>query len=128
MRIHRSPGEGLLAGPLLGFTFALGWTPCIGPTLGTVLSLSASSSQASAARGALLSLAYCLGLGIPLLVSGLAFNRAMNAFATIKRHYRGFKLVGGAMLVLLGIFQLTGLWTIWMNEIQTHFGGASLPL
>lgn len=128
VRIHRAPGEGLLAGPVLGFTFALGWTPCIGPTLGTVLSLSASSSQASAARGALLSLVYCLGLGIPLLVSGLAFDRAMNTFAAIKRHDRLLMVIGGSMLVVLGILQVTGVWNVWMNGLQTRFGGNSLPL
>lgn len=128
VRIHRLPATGLLAGPLLGFTFALGWTPCIGPTLGSVLSLSASSSQASAARGAVLSLAYCLGLGIPLLLSGLAFNRAMNTFARIKRHYRALMVGGGAMLVVLGILQVTGIWTTWMGLLQTRFGGSSLPL
>jgi cytochrome c-type biogenesis protein len=128
VRIHRLPATGLLAGPLLGFTFALGWTPCIGPTLGSVLSLSASSSQASAARGAVLSLAYCLGLGIPLLLSGLAFNRAMNTFARIKRHYGALMVAGGAMLVVLGILQVTGVWTTWMGLLQTRFGGSSLPL
>lgn len=128
VRIHRLPATGLLAGPLLGFTFALGWTPCIGPTLGSVLSLSASSSHASAARGAVLSLVYCLGLGIPLLISGLAFNRAMNTFAVIKRHYRTLMVSGGAMLVMLGILQVTGVWTNWMGLLQTRFGGSSLPL
>src|SRR5690606_11694094 len=75
VRIHRLPGKGLVGAPILGITFALGWTPCIGPTLGVVLGLAASSDQASAARGAGLSLAYCLGLGIPLLITGLAFER-----------------------------------------------------
>src|SRR5699024_4526789 len=73
VRFHWLPGKGLLAAPLLGITFALGWTPCIGPTLGVVLGLAASSDQASATRGAALSFTYCMGLGIPLVVSGLAF-------------------------------------------------------
>jgi cytochrome c-type biogenesis protein len=128
VRIHRLPGRGLLGAPVLGFTFALGWTPCIGPTLGVVLGLAASSDGASAARGAALSVVYCLGLGIPLLITGLAFNRAMGAFAVIKRHYRLLMVGSGAMLVVLGLLQLTGVWTEWMNRLQSEFGGAELPL
>jgi cytochrome c-type biogenesis protein len=128
VRIHDVPGRGLAAAPLLGFTFALGWTPCIGPTLGTVLGLSASTDGTTAARGALLSVAYCLGLGLPLLVTGLAFTRAMGAFAVVKRHYRAVTVAGGASLVLLGTLQVTGVWATWTNELQTRFGGWDLPL
>lgn len=128
VRIHNVPGRGLAAAPLLGFAFALGWTPCIGPTLGTVLGLSASTDGTTAARGAVLSVAYCLGLGLPLLIAGLAFTRAMGAFAAVKRHYRAVMTAGGAALVLLGILQLTGLWTRWTSQLQTSFGGWDLPL
>lgn len=128
VRIHRVPGRGLLAAPVLGFTFALGWTPCIGPTLGTVLGLSASTDGTTAARGAMLSVAYCIGLGLPLLLSGLAFTRAMSAFAVVKRHYRTLMIVGGASLVVLGVLQVTGTWTAWTNELQTRFGSWDLPL
>lgn len=128
VRIHRLPGGGLAAAPILGFTFALGWTPCIGPTLGTVLGLSASTAGATAARGAILSIAYCLGLGLPLLITGLAFTRAMAAFAVIRRHYRALMVTGGACLVLLGVLQVTGTWTAWTNSLQTRFGGWDLPL
>jgi cytochrome c-type biogenesis protein len=128
LRVHRLPRAGLLAAPLLGITFALGWTPCIGPTLAVVLGLAASSDQASALRGATLSFAYCLGLGIPLLVAGLAFDRSMHAFGWVKRHYRAVMTVGGGSLVIIGLLQVTGLWTGFMAELQTRFGGASLPL
>ncbi|MEO6988308.1 MAG: cytochrome c biogenesis protein CcdA [Aquihabitans sp.] len=128
VRIHRLPGKGLVAAPLLGITFALGWTPCIGPTLGVVLGLAASSNQASAARGATLALIYCLGLGIPLVITGLAFNRAMSAFDVVKRNYKWIMVGSGAMLVLLGVLQVTGVWNEWMNLLQTRFGGAELPL
>jgi cytochrome c-type biogenesis protein len=127
-RIHRLPEAGLLGAPLLGFTFALGWTPCIGPTLGAVLGLAASSNQASAARGAFLSLLYCLGLGVPFLVLGLAFDRAMHALAFVKRHYRTVMLSGGAALVVIGALQVTGIWTALMERLQSRFGGTQLPL
>ena len=128
VRIHRLPGRGLIAAPVLGITFALGWTPCIGPTLGVVLGLAASSDQASALRGAALSFVYCLGLGVPLLLSGLAFNRAMAAFGVVRRHQRGLMVASGGALVVLGILQLTGVWTEWMGVLQTRFGGTDLPV
>jgi cytochrome c-type biogenesis protein len=128
VRVHRVPGRGLAAAPILGFTFALGWTPCIGPTLGTVLGLSASTDGATAARGAVLSVAYCLGLGLPLLATGLVFTRAMKAVAAIKRHYRTLMVVSGLGLVALGVLQLTGVWTTWTGGLQTRFGGWELPL
>lgn len=128
VRIHRVPGRGLAAAPILGFTFALGWTPCIGPTLGTVLGLSASTDGTTAARGALLSVAYCLGLGVPLVVAGLSFTRAMGAFDVIKRHYRALMVTGGASLVVLGVLQVTGVWASWTSGLQTRFGSWDLPL
>ena len=122
------PPAGAVGAPLLGITFALGWTPCIGPTLGAVLGLAASSDEASALRGAGLSVAYCLGLGVPFLLTGLAFGRAMRALAVVKRHYRAVMTVGGAMLVLLGLLQVTGVWTELLQQVQTRLGSNELPL
>ncbi|MBF9068069.1 cytochrome c biogenesis CcdA family protein [Streptacidiphilus fuscans] len=116
LRSHRKPVVGLIGAPLLGVVFGIGWTPCVGPTLGAVNLL--SSNEASAGRGALLTVAYCLGLGVPFIVAALAFRKTIGAFGWIKRHYQWVMRVGGGMLVLVGALLISGLWTDLVNQLQ----------
>jgi len=121
VRIHRLPATGLIGAFPLGFVFGLGWTPCIGPTLAVVQGLAFAGGTAS--RGALLSFAYCLGLGLPFVVAGLAFRRAVGTFAFLRRHTVAITRIGGLLLVAVGVLLVTGAWnhlTIWLRVHLTN--------
>jgi cytochrome c-type biogenesis protein len=107
------------SGPVLtGAAFALAWTPCTGPTLGAIVTAAGTSSSAS--RGALLLAVYCAGLGVPFLITGLAFGTATSAFAVIKRHYPLVIGVGGAVLIAMGVLIWTGEFT-QLNITVSHW-------
>jgi cytochrome c-type biogenesis protein len=115
------PVAGLVGAPVLGAVFAVGWTPCMGPTLATILSLSFGGG--SPAQGALLGLFYALGLGVPFVLIALGLSWAAGAVSWLRRHIRAVNIVGGAILVVIGVLMVAGLWNSWMLQLGSVIGG-----
>lgn len=125
-RLRALPSAGLAGAPVFGAVFALGWVPCVGPTLGAVLGLATVDGQP--ARGAMLGIAYCLGLGLPFVAFGLGFRRLIGVFGAVRRNSRWVTRVGGALLVLVGLALVTDGWTDFVNWLRATVGVGEVAL
>ena len=108
------PRAGLAGAPILGAVFAIGWTPCLGPTLVAMTAL--ASYQGDPGRALIVGLFYCLGLGIPFLLVALGFGWVGSSVAWVRGHIRIFNIVGGALLIAMGVLMVTGLWGAIMSS------------
>lgn len=120
LRLHRVPAVGVAAAPLLGAVFALGWTPCIGPTLGVVYTL--AFNEGTALRGGLLAFVFALGLGVPFIVAGLVYTKMARAISFLRRHQLALMRAGGVMLITVGLLLVSGLWPRITFAIRDYFG------
>jgi cytochrome c-type biogenesis protein len=130
-RFHPRPKAGLVGAPLLGGVFALGWAPCLGPTLAGVLTLSTGVQAGGAiARGVLLILLYCLGLGVPFVVIAFGARWAVRATTWLRAHTRGVQLFGGVLLLAVGAALVSGAWTEFVDWLRGSVapGGMTTPI
>ncbi|WP_295010515.1 cytochrome c biogenesis CcdA family protein [uncultured Microbacterium sp.] len=126
VRIGVSGRAGLIGAPLLGIALGFGWSPCMGPTLSAIVSLSVNVGDVG--RAALLGVAYSLGLGIPFLLVAFGFGWATRSVSFLRRHVRVVNIVGGALLIVLGLLMVTGVWKALMSSIGAVMGSVQLPL
>lgn len=119
----------LAGAPLLGAVFALGWTPCLGPTLTGVIAVASATDGANVLRGVALVIAYCLGLGIPFVLLAFGSARAVQGLAWLRAHARGIQIFGGILLILVGTALVTGVWNDFVSWVRDAFvSDVTLPI
>jgi cytochrome c-type biogenesis protein len=126
LKVSWLPATGIAGAPLLGIVFGLGWTPCLSPTLAAITAISFNGG--SAWQGVVLGIVYSLGLGIPFLLVAFGFGWVATSVAWIKKRIRVVNIVGGALLVIIGLLMVTGLWSLWMSELGAVINGFVTPL
>ncbi|MEU4314663.1 cytochrome c biogenesis CcdA family protein [Nocardia sp. NPDC024068] len=120
---------GVAGAPLLGAVFALGWTPCLGPTLSGVMAVAAGTEGTTAARGVALIVAYCLGLGLPFVVLAFGSAGALRGVGWLRRNSRTIQVIGGILLVAVGIALVTGAWDQFVGWVRDGFvAEVTLPI
>ncbi|MFD3426539.1 cytochrome c biogenesis CcdA family protein [Nocardia fluminea] len=119
----------ILGAPLLGGVFALGWTPCLGPTLSGVMAVSAGTEGTTAVRGVTLIVAYCLGLGLPFVVLAFGSAGALRGVGWLRRNSRTIQVIGGVLLVAVGVALVTGAWDQFVGWVRDGFvSEVTLPI
>jgi cytochrome c-type biogenesis protein len=124
----RAPTGGLATAPVLGFVFGVGWTPCLGPAAGAILTLSANVTEGVSARGAFLGFVYALGLGLPFVLAGLLLHRTSRALQVLARNARGLQIAGGGLLTLVGVAIATGWWDRLIFALRPLIQGFEVPI
>lgn len=119
----------LAGAPLLGAVFALGWTPCLGPTLTGVIAVASATDGTNVARGVALVIAYCLGLGIPFVLLAFGSARAVQGLAWLRTHARAIQIFGGVLLIVVGTALVTGVWNDFVSWVRDAFvSDVTLPI
>lgn len=124
----RAPTGGIAGAPVLGFVFGVGWTPCLGPAAGAILTLSANVTDGVSARGAVLGFTYAIGLGLPFIIFGMLFRHMSGALAVLRRNARRLQVGGGVLLMLVGLAIATGLWDRFIFALRPLIQGFETPL
>ena len=123
-KLNIKPSAGLVGAPILGLVFGLGWTPCIGPTLGAVLNLAFDTG--SVGRGAFLAAVYSIGLGLPFVIAAAGLSWATKSISFVKKNIRVINIAGGVLLIVLGTLLLTGAWQFVIDYIS-EVSGVFIP-